>query len=98
MPSCPDSMRTLSSRLSISRVRRSVPRCSDVDQFLELFARQVVQVFLQQLDRRELRGQRRAEFVRDVGQDRIARAAHGFEFGLVTHDLHLQAVDHAARW
>ncbi len=29
MPSWPDSMRTLSSRLSIRRVRRSVPRCSD---------------------------------------------------------------------
>ena len=57
-----------------------------------------LQVVLQQLDRRELRGERRAELVRDIGEDGVARAPGGLEIGLVAHDLHLQAVDHAGRW
>ena len=53
------------------------------------------EVVLQQLERRELRRERRAEFVRDVGEDRIARAARRLEVRLVAHHLHLQAVHHA---
>ena len=46
----------------------------------------------QQLDRRELRGERRAELVRDVREHRVACAARGLELGLVAQHLHLQPV------
>ena len=46
----------------------------------------------QQLDRRELRRERRAELVRDIGEHRVARAARGLELRLVAQHLHLQAV------
>ena len=98
-PSWPDSMRTLSSRLSMSCVSRSVPRSSE-----STSSRGCVgpawssQAVAQQLDRGELGGERRAELVRDVGEHRVARAAHGLELGLVAHHLHLQALDRRARW
>src|SRR5690606_29578560 len=47
---------------------------------------------LQELDRRELRGERRAELVRNVREHRVARAAHGLELRFVAQHLHLQAV------
>ncbi len=93
MASCPDSMRTLSSRLSISCVRRSVPRSSELTSSRWLRRRHVLQAVEQQLDGGELRGERRAELVRDVGEHRVARAAHRFELGLVADHLHLQALD-----
>src|SRR6185295_1034698 len=52
--------------------------------------------FAQQLDGGELRGERRAEFVADVGQHRVARAAHALELGFVAQHLDLQPV-HDAR-
>ena len=51
----------------------------------------------QQLDRRELRRERRAELVRDVREHRVARAARRFELGLVAQDLHLHAVGRRRR-
>ena len=51
----------------------------------------------QQLDRGELRRERRAELVRDVREHRVARAARGFELGLVAQHLHLQAVGRRRR-
>ncbi len=51
----------------------------------------------QQLDRGELRRERRAELVRDVGEHRVARAARGLELGLVAQYLHLQAVGRRRR-
>ncbi len=52
----------------------------------------------QQLDRGELRGERSAELVRDVGEHRVAGAAHRLELGLVADHLHLQSVDRSRRW
>ena len=86
-------MRTLSSRLSMSRVRRSVPRSSDSTSSCCCSRRHGLEAFAQQLDRGELRGERRAELVRDVREHGVARAAHAFELGLVADDLHLQLVD-----
>ena len=68
-----------------------------LEQFAEAFARHAVEAVEHQLDRRELCGERRAELVGDVGEDRVARAAHGLELGLVAHDLHLQAAGRALR-
>src|SRR5580658_2033019 len=47
----------------------------------------------QQLDGGELRGERRAELVRDVGEHRVTCTAHRLELGLVADHLHLQAID-----
>ena len=77
----------------MSRVRRSVPRSSDSTSSFCCSRRHRVEAFAQQLDRSELRGERRAELVRDVREHGIARAAHAFELGLVANDLHLQVVD-----
>ena len=79
----------------MSRVSRSVPRSSDSTSSSRCSGGMVFKPFAQQLDRGELRGERRAEFVRDVGEHGVARAAHALELGLVAHHLHLQAVDHA---
>ena len=95
MSSWPDSMRTLSSRLSMSRVRRSVLRSSDSTSSSRCSGGLRVEAFAQQLDGRQLCGQRRAELVRDIRQHRVARAAHGLELGLVAHHLHLQVIDGA---
>ncbi len=61
-------MRTLSSRLSMSWVSRSVPRSSESTSSRAARGRHGVQPFAQQLDRGQLRGKRRAELMRDVGQ------------------------------
>ncbi len=45
----------------------------------------------QHLDRGELRGERSAEFVRDVAEHAVAGAPRGFQIGLVTQQLDLAA-------
>ena len=47
----------------------------------------------QQLDRGELRRQRRLELVREVGEDRLARPPPGLLLGLVAQHQHLRAAD-----
>ena len=76
----------------MSHVNRCVPRCSDATSSRCASAVIVPTPSRKQLDRRELRGERRAELVRDVREHRVARAAHGLELGLVAQHLHLQAV------
>src|SRR6185437_15373934 len=56
-----------------------------------LSGRHALEVVEQQLDRGELRGERRAELVRDVGEYGIAGAAHGLELRLVTDHLDLES-------
>src|SRR5690606_6082100 len=116
--SWPDSMRTLSSRLSISHVSRWTPppgentsrRCparavaprdaaalqEGADRARQPLAaplagdpgpaltgaRQRAARVAQALDRRELRGERGPELVRDVGEPRVPRAPHRLELGL----------------
>src|SRR5690606_997703 len=59
------------------------------DELPLLVGRHAIDAVAQQLDRRELRRERRAELVRDVREHRVARTAYGFELGLVAQHLHL---------
>ena len=60
---------------------------------LQLVLGHLPEAVVQQLDRGELRGERRAELVRDVREHEVARAPHGLDLGLVAHHLHLHPVD-----
>ena len=64
-----------------------------LEQLPLLRAGHFVDAVVQQLDRGELRRERRAELVRDVGEHGIARAPHRLELGLVADHLHLLAFD-----
>jgi len=55
--------------------------------------RHVAQAIAQQFDRCQLCRQRRTKFVRDVAEHAVARAACGFQIGLIAQDLHLHALD-----
>ena len=85
----PASMRTLSSRLSMSCVRRSAPRSSEHDQRARLVGAELRQPVAQQLERGQLRRERRLELVGDVGEHRVAQAPRGFDLGLVAKHLEL---------
>ena len=81
----------------MSHASRCVPRCSDDDELALAVDAHRADAVAQQLDRRELRRERRAELVRDVREHRVARAARGLELGLVAQHLHLQAVGRRRR-
>src|SRR5262249_39327785 len=54
-----------------------------------LVGAQLTESVAQQLDGGELRGERRAELVRDVREDGVAQPARRLELGLVAHHLEL---------
>ena len=76
----------------MSHASRCVPRCSDDTSSRWPSTLIVPTPSLQQLDRRELRRERRAELVRDVREHRVARAAGRLELRLVAQHLHLHTV------
>ena len=78
------------------RVSRSVPRSSDSDELALLRGHARSQV---RRSSSSIEASCAASGVRNscemLASTRIACAAHGLELGLIAHDLHLQAVDHA---